>query len=1460
MKNVLTALAVSLLSAIPVLATDPFLTIPLDVSPAGTQVQAAIGDVDGDGRNEVVVIAPAAPAAGGSLRVFDVAGNGSVTLKYSMPLMTPPNANIWSWVQPRIVDVNGDGVKDIAAYLRANGHSGYLQIFTRDNSCSCFHSNVYQTPEADAAYGFDMADINRDGYADAITANNGANAPQSIFVTYGGPGGFSTHSEYPFPFNGATGAFGASSRGIVHVYASDLDRDGRPDIYVSTAPGNNVAVHILYNKATGLSPWDVAGAPSIDLFAGDKNGDGWIDLVFSGDHTSDVRFCIGPAFSPDSMGTLASPAEVRSPLLGDFNGDRVTDFAYVVTSLKNVTIRGGSFQATIGSAEMNAADFLASSYTQLLTSGDVDNDGRPDLLLTLDRVILIKLPATDTTPPVLTLPANMTVSATSAAGATVTFTATAVDNVDGNVSVTCTPPSGTTFPLGTALVSCTAKDLAGNVASGTFSVTVKDTNAPALSVPNDLVVEATGPNGANASWTATAVDDVTANVAVVCTPASGSAFGFGTATVTCSATDGAGNNSSKSFHVTVRDTTGPALTLPSNITLEATSTFGAVATWSASATDAVSGNATVQCTPASGSTFAIATTTVHCSATDAASNTANGSFTVTVQDKTAPVLTLPSNMTVEASMPAGAVVSFNAAATDAISGDVSVQCTPASGSTFALGTTTVSCSAADAAGNTANGSFTVTVRDTIAPTLTLPQDRTVEATSPAGATVSFVIHASDVVSGNVSVQCSASSGSTFAFGTTTVSCTTSDAAGNTTSGSFKITVVDTTAPTLTLPSNMTVEATAPNGATVNFNATARDAVSGNVAILCTPAAGTTFALGTTTVSCVATDDAGNRARGSFSVTVSDTTAPALTLPSNITDEATSANGRAISWTATATDAVSGNVNVQCSPASGSVFTIGTTTVHCSASDGAGNGANGSFTVTIRDTRAPSLTLPSNMTEEATSASGRVISWTASASDAVSGNVAVQCAPASGSLFAIGTTPVNCSATDASGNTANGSFTVTIRDTRAPSLTLPSNMAVEATSAAGANVSWSASATDAVSGSVAVQCTPASGSLFALGTRTVNCSASDAAGNTATGSFTVTVADHKAPTLTLPSNITTEPTSASGATVTWIASATDLVSGSVNVQCTPASGSLFAVGTTTVNCSASDAAGNTANGSFTVTVRDAVPPVLTLPSNITADATGAGTKIEWIATAKDAISGNVPVTCTPASGSLFGFGTTTVNCSASDASGNVASGSFTVTIRDTKPPVLTLPSNMVVDATSAAGANVSWTASATDVVSGNVPVVCTPASGSLFAFGTKSVSCTATDGAGNSASGSFTVTVRDVTPPRIFSIAADPNTIWSPDKRMVPVQILVSVSDAGDSAPVSRIISVSSSDLRAGDGESGKATADDTNSADWIITGPLSLQLRATKNGSERVYLITVESRDKFGNVATAKTTVTVVNK
>jgi Tol biopolymer transport system component len=95
-----------------------------------------------------------------------------------------------------------------------------------------------------------------------------------------------------------------------------------------------------------------------------------------------------------------------------------------------------------------------------------------------------------------------------------------------------------------------------------------------------------------------------------------------------------------------------------------------------------------------------------------------------------------------------------------------------------------------------------------------------------------------------------------------------DSSGNcATAGPVDGNKIDRKAPALSLPADKTVDATSPAGAAVSFTATAADAADPNPAVRCTPASGATFAIGTTTVSCTATDHVGNQSSGTFKVTV-----------------------------------------------------------------------------------------------------------------------------------------------------------------------------------------------------------------------------------------------------------------------------------------------------------------------------------------------------------------------------------------------------------------------------------------------------------------------------------------------------------------------------------------------------------------------------------------------------------------
>ena len=307
------------------------------------------------------------------------------------------------------------------------------------------------------------------------------------------------------------------------------------------------------------------------------------------------------------------------------------------------------------------------------------------------------------------------------------------------------------------------------------------------------------------------------------------------------------------------------------------------------------------------------------------------------------------------------------------------------------------------------------------------------------------------------------------------------------------------------------------------------------------------------------------------------------------------------------------------------------------------------------------------------------------------------------------------------------------------------------------VTFAVSANDSLDGALTATCADsgdtiyASGDEFPVGTTTLTCSATDIAGNVGTSDpFDVTVTDTTGPDITTSANLTESAVDADGAVVNYDpASATDLVDGAVDVTCAPASGSTFPLGKTTVECDAEDSRGNPSSESFTVTVQDDTDPIVSVPADITEEATGPnGAAVEFTVSAEDNVDGALDPTCDYESGDTFPLGPTTVSCSATDDAGNTGENSFTITVEDTTAPSLTLPDDITEEATSASGAEVTFTASAHDLVDGDVTPTCTPASGETFPIGTTTVTCSVTDEAGNTDSDTFTVTVEDTTPPEV----------------------------------------------------------------------------------------------------------------
>jgi len=361
----------------------------------------------------------------------------------------------------------------------------------------------------------------------------------------------------------------------------------------------------------------------------------------------------------------------------------------------------------------------------------------------------------------------------------------------------------------TYILTYNAVDGAGNAATPvTRTVTVSDITPPAvfqlLGAANmSILVNSTFTDPGVFAWDA--VDkDISANVVVTSVPVLNTAV-VGTYVLTYNIKDAA-NNAAPALTRTVNvalDAVPPVVTAPANLTVEATGVMTPVNITPATALDNIDG--VIAATPSMTGPFAIGTHTIVWSATDSANNVGTAVQNVVVSDTTAPTLIVPAAISVEATGPTTAVNIGLATATDATGTATVTNDAPVS---FAVGTTTVNWMAIDAYGNVVTVSQSITVNDTIAPTITLNGGASVNVTvgsayTEAGAT------ASDFVDGTVMVTTNGTV-ATSVIGGYTITYTASDAAGNATVAVVR-TVNVIAAPAVAGPISLTT-----NGNSLNF--------------------------------------------------------------------------------------------------------------------------------------------------------------------------------------------------------------------------------------------------------------------------------------------------------------------------------------------------------------------------------------------------------------------------------------------------------------------------------------------------------------------------------------------------------------------------------------------------------------------------------------------------------------------
>ncbi len=772
-------------------------------------------------------------------------------------------------------------------------------------------------------------------------------------------------------------------------------------------------------------------------------------------------------------------------------------------------------------------------------------------------------------------------------------------------------------------------------------------------------------------------------------------------------TDQAGNSSSCTSNITVRDNNPPFVSCPGPISVSNDpGQCGAVVSYGVSGSDNCSSVQTTQ-TDATGLTsgdeFPIGVTTLSYTVSDASGNTADCSFTVTVNDTELPTISCPGNITQNAdpgSCTASVLYGYTTADNCPPPGPFGLGYgNQLGGGTYPTGTSTQTLTVTDASGNSASCSFDVTVIDNQPPSISCPAN--ISAGNDPGqcdALVHYTLSSADNCSGeSVSQTAGIASGSSFPIGTTVNEFTVTDASGNTASCSFSVSISDTEAPQIFCPANIQVN-NDPDfcGAVVTYSVTSYDNCSGeSISQTAGTESGGAFETGTTTNSFTVTDASGHTAACSFDVTVTDNTPPTLSCPNPIFQNVDpNSCGAVVNFTAPEGDDGQQMLTIfeedfeRASNRPGGVRGISSLlrSVGGGITNSCFNG-NGSQWIKYNSTVERSMKLgPIDLS----TGDGYQIDYLYLTTDCNGGCANLGCdlpEPNEKTHFQYsldGTNWVSIHQVGPNGGPGNGRFQ---RSVELPAAALSAGTYFRwiqpQYSTNGSKDNWGL---DDIIIREILKCNTttlqtdlsglSSGSTFPLGVSTLSYEATDASGNTSSCSFNVTVTDNQLPTISCPSSISlpNDPGQCDRLVTYLTPIGSDNCNSSTSQTAGLGSGSTFPLGTTTEAFTVTDASGNTAACSFSITISDDELPVFSLSGSNPVILCEGEAYVEAGATATDNCDAHVNQNILTDNSAVNTAveGNYTVTYTVTDVNGNSAQATRTVIVKHT--PAQLAPQN------------------------------------------------------------------------------------------------------------------------------------------------------------------------------------------
>jgi len=782
-----------------------------------------------------------------------------------------------------------------------------------------------------------------------------------------------------------------------------------------------------------------------------------------------------------------------------------------------------------------------------------------------------------------------------------------------------------------------------------------------------------------------------------------------------------------------------------------------------------------------------------------------------------------------------------------------VSCTQ-SVSSFNLGQQSVTLTCTDAQGLAASCNAHVTVVDAHAPQISCPAASTFECgvgtasleQNPATATdncgTPYVYYELE--------------GETFSLGSARSVRWNANDGTNEASCYSQLTMVDTLAPAISLngPARQRLECKVDSY--TEQRASASDACAGDlsdrVAISGTV---NTAAVGLYPVSYRIMDPSGHQAQTSREVEVADTRAPVVTLNGASAVALECGVSQYAEAGAVASDVCAGNLAVAIS---GTVNPAakGNYSVSYRASDASGNVATAQRSVSVKDTLAPSIALKGSASLKLECKVDSYTEQNAVASDACSGDLSGSVA-ISGTVnpAAVGSYPVRYSVQDAMGLSASVTRTVQVADTKAPVLSLNGSNMVALECGVDSYTELRAVASDVctgdLSGSVAI-----SGTVDAKvrGAYPVRYQVADASGNAASAVRSVSVNDTLAPSIALNGLAAMKLECGVDSYTELRAVASDACSGNLTGAIVTTGSVGAAVGNYSVSYKVTDGAGLSASVSRSVQVADTKAPVLSLngASALSLEC-GVDSYTEQDAVASDLCGGDLTSSIVKSGTvNMKAPGSYEVRYQVADASGNAASAQRSVSVNDTLAPSITLlgAASMKV----AVGSTfMDPGATAADACSGNLRVIKSGTVNTAVA-GSYTLTYSAQDAAGFTASVTRTVTVEQA-PQSCTSVSVkSPREIWPPNHKMWNFNLsecAVVQNPCGGPVDINAVGTITS--IYSDEVEDANGKGDGSTLQDIVITGQSTFQLRAERQGkgNGRVYGVNFKVTDSSGAEQTA---------